>query len=66
MHMSCNAWAPVVRVSGSLCFWTVQAEGERLSVGLLLRHIENGCNIFTDLERELLQEKAASRPACKY
>ena len=59
MHMSPNAWAPVVHSTGSLCFWAVQAEGERLSLGLLLRQIESGCNIFSDLERELLQGKAA-------
>ncbi|CAL5221375.1 g3556 [Coccomyxa viridis] len=33
-----------------------QAEGERLSLDLLLRHMESGINIFSDTERELLQQ----------
>ena len=38
----------------------VQAEGESMSLGLLLRQIESGVNIFSDLEMDLLQDRAAS------
>ncbi|CAK0781209.1 hypothetical protein CVIRNUC_005313 [Coccomyxa viridis] len=37
-----------------------QAEGESMSLGLLLRQIESGINIFSDLEKDLLQGRAAS------
>lgn len=35
---------------------SMQAEGEKLSLDLLLRHMESGINIFSDTERELLQQ----------
>ena len=38
----------------------VQAEGESMSLGLLLRQIESGVNIFSDLEKDVLQGRAAS------
>ena len=34
----------------------MQAEGEKLSLDLLLRHMESGINIFSDTEKELLQQ----------
>lgn len=43
---------PVIQVCLAL-----QAEGQQLSLSLLLRQIESGINIFSDLERKQLQEK---------
>ncbi len=34
----------------------MQAEGEKLSLDLLLLHMQSGINIFSDTERELLQQ----------
>ena len=36
---------------------SVQAEGEKLSLDLLLRHMERGINIFSNTERELMQQR---------
>ena len=36
---------------------SAQAEGDKFSLDLLLRHMESGINIFSDTERELLQHR---------
>jgi len=35
----------------------MQVEGEKFSLGLLLRQIESGINIFSDEEKGLLQQE---------